>query len=66
MDVRAPSVQLTALLAVVLLAGCDADEFTPGLDGGRHIDLYVGEETGPGFTDSDLYLTLTGAALRIG
>ena len=26
------------------------DEFTPGLGGSRHVDLYIGEETGPGFT----------------
>ena len=40
------------------------DEFTPGLGGGKHVDLYIGEETGPGFTDSVWYLTLTGAVLR--
>jgi hypothetical protein len=39
------------------------DEFTPGLGGPRHIDLYVGRETGPGFTDSDAYVSLTGATL---
>jgi hypothetical protein len=42
------------------------DEFTPGLGGPRHIDVYVGRETGPGFTDSDAYVSLTGAALEIG
>ncbi|GAA3921102.1 hypothetical protein Aau02nite_35030 [Amorphoplanes auranticolor] len=42
------------------------DEFTPGLGGSRHVDLYIGEETGPGFTDSPWYLTLTGASLRLG
>ena len=42
------------------------DEFTPGLGGGRHVDLYLGEETGPGFTESSWYLTLHGASLRQG
>jgi hypothetical protein len=43
-----------------------ADEFTPGLGGEKHIDAYIGEETGPGFTDSDWYVTLTGATVHIG
>jgi hypothetical protein len=42
------------------------DEFTPGLGGRKHIDAYIGEETGPGFTDSRWYTTLEGATLRIG
>ena len=42
------------------------DEFTPGLGGARHVDLYIGEETGPDFTDSDWYTTLEGATLAIG
>jgi hypothetical protein len=41
------------------------DEFTPGLGGPRHVDLYIGEETGPDFTDSDWYTTLDGATLAI-
>ncbi|WP_433795980.1 hypothetical protein [Actinoplanes sp. CA-252034] len=41
------------------------DEFTPGLGGPKHLDAYIGEETGPGFTDSQWYLTLTGARLRL-
>jgi len=41
-----------------------ADEFTPGLGGSKHVDVYIGEETGPDFTDSAWYLTLTGASLR--
>jgi hypothetical protein len=41
------------------------DEFTPGLGGPRHIDVYVGRETRPGFTDSDAYVSLTGATLQI-
>jgi hypothetical protein len=41
------------------------DEFTPGLGGDKHIDAYIGEETGPGFTDSDWYLTLTDAVLAV-
>jgi hypothetical protein len=39
------------------------DEFTPGLGGDRHVDLYLGEETGPGFTDGPWYTTLEGARL---
>jgi hypothetical protein len=42
------------------------DEFTPGLGGDRHVDVYIGEETGPGFVDSDWYTTLDGATLTIG
>jgi hypothetical protein len=42
------------------------DEFTPGLGGSRHVDLYIGEETGPGFTDSDWYVTLADARLDLG
>jgi hypothetical protein len=42
------------------------DEFTPGLGGPKHLDAYIGPETGPGFTGSDWYLTLTGAQLALG
>ncbi|BCJ49457.1 hypothetical protein Asp14428_09320 [Actinoplanes sp. NBRC 14428] len=42
------------------------DEFTPGLGGNRHLDAYIGEETGPDFTSSPWYLTLRGATLRWG
>jgi hypothetical protein len=42
------------------------DEFTPGLGGRKHVDAYIGNETGPGFTDSDWYITLVGATLRMG
>lgn len=42
------------------------DEFTPGLGGSRHVDVYIGEETGPRFTDSDWYTTLNNASLRTG
>jgi hypothetical protein len=42
------------------------DEFTPGLGGNRHLDLYLGEETGPDFTSSPWYLSLAGASLRLG
>ncbi|SDS35076.1 hypothetical protein [Actinoplanes derwentensis] len=42
-----------------------SDEFTPGLGGARHIDAYIGPETGPDFTDSEWYLTLVGATLAI-
>ncbi|WP_250006736.1 hypothetical protein [Actinoplanes sp. M2I2] len=41
------------------------DEFTPGLGGRRHLDAYIGPETGPGFTDSDWYVSLTNARLLI-
>lgn len=41
------------------------DEFTPGLGGDRHIDLYLGEETGPRFTESPWYTTLSEAVLEI-
>jgi hypothetical protein len=38
------------------------DRFTPGLGGEQHIDLYIGEETGPDFTESgELYVTLRDA-----
>jgi hypothetical protein len=40
-----------------------ADEFTPGLGGSRHVDVYIGEETGTNFTDSPWYTTLTAATL---
>jgi hypothetical protein len=42
------------------------DAFTPGLGGSRHLDLYVGEETGPTFTSSPAYATLEGADVRVG
>ncbi len=41
------------------------DEFTPGLGGDRHLDLYIGEETGPGFTDSELSVSLVDARLAV-
>ncbi|GAA3247292.1 hypothetical protein ACFO1B_50725 [Dactylosporangium siamense] len=41
------------------------DEFTPGMGGSKHVDVYVGEETGADFTDSDLYTTLQGATLSV-
>lgn len=42
------------------------DRFTPGLGGGRHIDLYVGEETEPAFTTSgELYVSLHGARFAL-
>jgi hypothetical protein len=42
------------------------DEFTPGLGGPKHLDAYIGRETGPGFTDSEWYLSLAGARLALG
>lgn len=41
------------------------DEFTPGMGGSKHVDVYVGEETGADFTGSDLYTTLEGATLSV-
>ncbi|MEV0901715.1 hypothetical protein [Actinoplanes sp. NPDC049802] len=43
-----------------------SDEFTPGLGGSRHVDAYIGPETGPGFTESEWYLTLENAKLAVG
>jgi len=42
------------------------DQFTPGFGGRRHLDVYIGEETGPRFTDGPWYCTLTDATIRIG
>ena len=41
------------------------DEFTPGLGGDRHIDLYPGEETGPQFTESPWCTTFVKAVLEV-
>ena len=41
------------------------DEFTPGLGGDRHLDLYLGEETGPRFTESPWYTTLSEVVLEV-
>jgi len=40
-----------------------SDEFTPGLGGDRHIDLYLGEEDVDDFTSSPMFTTLTDATL---
>jgi hypothetical protein len=42
------------------------DEFTAGLGGARHVDVYIGEETGPDFTGTAWYTTLVRASLRTG
>lgn len=42
------------------------DEFTPGLGGSHHVDLYIGEETGPAFTNGQWYVTLHRASLTFG
>ena len=42
------------------------DEFTPGLGGDHHLDLYIGEETQKDFKKTDWYTTLTDAKLQIG
>ena len=40
------------------------DQFTPGLGGSHHIDLYIGDETQPNFENtSPLWITWTGATL---
>lgn len=41
------------------------DAFTPGYGGERHIDLYLGEEDGPGFTTGEFFTTLEGATLEL-
>lgn len=41
------------------------DEFTPGRGGSKHLDAYIGEETGPDFTGSAWYLTLTDASVTL-
>lgn len=42
------------------------DEFTPGLGGDRHIDLYIGEQTHARFEDEDpMYTTLVRATINI-
>ncbi|WP_327093602.1 hypothetical protein OIE68_25500 [Nocardia vinacea] len=40
------------------------DEFTPGLGGPRHLDLYIGEETSESFTEGPDFVTFTGATLE--
>ncbi|KAB2370583.1 hypothetical protein [Actinomadura montaniterrae] len=39
------------------------DLFRPGYGGENHADVYIGEETGPGFAGSPFYTTLSGATL---
>lgn len=41
------------------------DAFTPGLGGGGHLDLYIGEEDRPGFTDSPAYTMLENARITV-
>jgi hypothetical protein len=57
---RAPAAVCAALRGAAWRV---TDEFTPGLGGPKHLDAYIGPETGPGFTDSEWYLTLVGARL---
>ncbi|MFI6363119.1 hypothetical protein ACIBG0_10255 [Nocardia sp. NPDC050630] len=40
------------------------DEFTPGLGGPRHLDLYIGEEDSESFTEGPDFVTFTGATLE--
>lgn len=42
------------------------DQFSPGLGGPKHIDLYIGEENTEGFTHSPVYVTLHDATLLLG
>jgi hypothetical protein len=63
-DGTAPAAEVCARLRSA--AWQITDEFTPGLGGPRHVDVYLGEETGPGFTESDWYITLVGASLTLG
>lgn len=41
------------------------DEFTPGLGGPHHVDLYIGEESGPGFTSGVWYTSLRDAGIVV-
>jgi hypothetical protein len=41
------------------------DQLTPGFGGPHHVDVYIGEETGPAFTESPWYCTLSEAILRV-
>ena len=41
------------------------DEFTAGLGGANHIDLYIGEESEARFTESRWYTTLVDVRLRL-
>jgi hypothetical protein len=41
------------------------DAFTPGYGGSRHIDLYIGEEDRPAFTQSELFTTFEDATLEM-
>lgn len=42
------------------------DEFTPGLGGTGHLDVYIGQETGPAFTSRPDYVTLRRATVVVG
>lgn len=41
------------------------DQFTPGLGGSRHIDLYIGEENQDNFETSDQYVDLSNVSLYL-
>jgi hypothetical protein len=41
------------------------DEFTPGLGGPRHVDLYIGEESGPEFKSAEWYTSLRDAGIVV-
>jgi hypothetical protein len=41
------------------------DQFTPGAGGARHLDLYIGEEDRPDFTETNpLYTTLVNVTIK--
>ncbi|SUB09352.1 hypothetical protein [Nocardia brasiliensis] len=40
------------------------DEFIPGFGGPHHLDLYVGEETAPDFTDTPDFVLFAGATVE--
>lgn len=40
-----------------------ADEFTPGLGGAHHLDVYLGEQTSTDFTESPWYVTMNDAII---
>lgn len=42
------------------------DQFTPGLGGENHIDLYIGEQDSADFTTGPRFTTLYGATVEIG
>lgn len=53
-----------AFSALLLAASWDVeDEFTPGLGGPKHIDLYIGEEDRVNFKNGPRYITMVDAGI---